>query len=84
MAVTQGFRPVPLMAEDGQLVAEDGALECLFPCYVINIPFITAAAFSVNPVLINQQTVLTATVDEQTKYLDADLIYSNEIYSGEV
>ena len=51
--------------------------------YTVNIPKITAAAFSVNPCKINEKIVLTVTVIEQNVTLQADMIYAGEIYAGE-
>ena len=51
--------------------------------YTVTIPRITAATFSVNPCSINEKVVLTVTVIEQSVLLEAQTIYSGEIYAGE-
>jgi hypothetical protein len=51
--------------------------------YTVNIPRITAAAFSVNPCSINEKVVLTVTVTEQNVLLEAQTIYAGEISAGE-
>lgn len=52
--------------------------------YSALVPEITAATFSVNPAEINAAIVLSVSVTEKTVTLDPELIYSSEIYSGEV
>ena len=51
--------------------------------YTVNIPRITAAAFSSNPCSINEKVVLTVTVVEQSVTLAAQTIYAGEVYAGE-
>ena len=51
--------------------------------YTVNIPKITAAAFSVNPCSINEKIALTVTVIEQNVLLVAQKIYAGELYAGE-
>lgn len=52
--------------------------------YSVLIPQITAASFSVNPVVMNGKTVLSVAVTEKTVILEPEKIYSGELYSGEV
>lgn len=52
--------------------------------YSILIPVITSSLFSVNPVDMNSKTVLSVTVTETTIILEPELLYSGELYSGEV
>lgn len=79
-----GYRPETLGCLDGELFCTEGQLYALKACYLWEAPVITAAAFAPNPVSINQKTGLTVFVTEQTVYLDAEVFYSNELYSGEV
>ena len=41
-------------------------------------------SFSVNPVNINKQTVLSVKVTEQTVSVEPELLFSNEFRAGEV
>lgn len=41
-------------------------------------------SFSVNPVNINRQTVLSVKVTEQTVSVEPEVLYSNEFRAGEV
>ena len=52
--------------------------------YSILIPEIMVASFSANPVYMNSKTVLSVEVTEKTIILEPELLYSGEIYSGEV
>lgn len=52
--------------------------------YTVLVPEITAASFSVNPVNINNKTVLSVSVIEKTIILEPEKIYSGEFFSGEV
>ena len=52
--------------------------------YTVKIPKITAAEFAPNPADINTKTKLTVTVTEETVYLEPEVWYSGELYSGEV
>lgn len=54
------------------------------PLYPVSAPKITGAVFSVNPVSINTETVLTVTITEETLYLEPYYYYSADLYSGEV
>lgn len=54
-----------------------------FAYYVIR-PFFQSASFSVNPVDMNQSTVLAVKVTDEFIILEPDFFYSGEIYSGEV
>ena len=55
-----------------------------FDFYVVSIPQILSASFSVNPANMNQPTVLSVQINEVTKMLEPSPFYSSEIYSGEV
>lgn len=52
--------------------------------YSVQIPKVTAASFSVNPVNMNTTTVLSVTVAEETVYLEPYYYFSGELYAGEV
>jgi hypothetical protein len=52
--------------------------------YTVSTPKITAAVFSKNPCSINEEIVLTVTVIEQSVVLEAETIYTGEIFAGEV
>lgn len=52
--------------------------------YEVLIPVIQSAAFSTNPATINQKITITVTVIEQSAIREAEVIYSGEIYAGEV
>lgn len=52
--------------------------------YVVILPVIKSVSFSVNPVITNGETVLTVTVDEETKTLYPEARYSGEFNSDEV
>lgn len=52
--------------------------------YVVTLPVVKSASFSVNPVATSGKTVLTVTVDEETKTLYPEARYSGEFNSGEV
>ena len=45
---------------------------------------ILSPTFSVNPVLMNAQTILSVIVKEVTVTVEPELLYSNELRSGEV
>ena len=51
--------------------------------YVVTLPVIQTAFFSVNPADINVRTVLSVTVTEEMKILQPEVWYSGELYSGE-
>ncbi len=53
------------------------------PYQVLHV-FIESAAFSVNPVTINTQTVLTVKVREATVTIYPTVLYSKEVFAGEV
>lgn len=52
--------------------------------YTVLVPVITGASFSVNPVNMNGSTVLSVVVTESAIILEPEIMYSGEIYSGEV
>jgi len=52
--------------------------------YIVLLPVIEAASFSVNPITINGKTVLTVTVVEQQAVREPEKYYSGEIFAGEV
>lgn len=52
--------------------------------YIIKIPTIKNADYTPKPATINQKFVLRVFVDEITKILTPEIIYSGEIYSGEI
>lgn len=52
--------------------------------YSVLIPTITQAAFSVNPCQINEKITITLTVIEQTVTREPEIVYSGEVYAGEV
>lgn len=51
--------------------------------YVVSLPVIKSASFSVNPVATGGSTVLTVKVEEETKTLYPEARYSGEFNSGE-
>lgn len=52
--------------------------------YTILLPKITSVSFAPNPVDINAKTKLTVAVTEETIVLEPEILYSGEIYAGEV
>jgi hypothetical protein len=50
----------------------------------ISLPSVTAVVVSPNPASINQLLSISITVIEIEKILEPEIIYSGEIYSGEV
>lgn len=50
---------------------------------IVIVPEIQSVSFSVNPVLVNAQTVLTVKVSEVTKALYPEEKYVGEFYTGE-
>lgn len=52
--------------------------------YEYLVPVIRSAVFSPNPANINQKTVLSVEVIEETVILKPYYYYSNDIFSGEV
>ena len=52
--------------------------------YVVWLPTIESASFSINPVTINDKVVLTVTVVETSVVVEPEKYYSGEIYAGEV
>jgi hypothetical protein len=51
--------------------------------YVITLPVIKSASFSVNPVTTGGTTVITVVVEEETRTLYPEARYSGEFISGE-
>lgn len=52
--------------------------------YTVVIPEIIAASFSINPININSNTMLSVSVAEKTVILEPVKFYSGEIFAGEV
>ena len=52
--------------------------------YVVLLPTIESASFSINPVTINGKTVLTVTIVEASIVVEPEKYYSGEIHAGEV
>lgn len=52
--------------------------------YEVYIPVISEAMFSANPAIINSKITLTVKVIDSINILEPEIIYSGEIYAGEV
>lgn len=52
--------------------------------WTVLVPSVTSAKFSTNPITISSKTVLEVFVSEVSVVLEAEKIYSGEVYSGEV
>lgn len=52
--------------------------------YTAQIPVIVSASFAPNPANMNNPTVLSVQVTEQTVILEPTWFFTNEIYCGEV
>ena len=52
--------------------------------YAVLIPVIGTSTFSSNPCSINEKITITVTVTEQTVMREPEIIYSGEVFAGEV
>lgn len=52
--------------------------------YVFVLPVVTSAAFSINPVDVNETTLISVGVEEQSKTLYAEARKCGEYLTGEV